>query len=99
MQLARKGVYGDTKDLARGILMPGTEPKIGHWRYPKDGEGLWENPFNKKKKNKNKKSGKGDKKRGRSKSQKKKKRTKSPKSPGKRVGSSGDDSDDESPKK
>jgi hypothetical protein len=56
MQLAKKGVNLNNTGLSRGIQMPNYEPKLNKWRYPKDGEGLWVNPFRKKqKKNKIKK--------------------------------------------
>ena len=79
MQLAKKGVNLDNKDLSRGIQMPDFQPKLNKWRYPKDGEGLWENPFRKKHKVKGK--SKKDKK-SRSKSVKKSKKKKNKSKPG-----------------
>ena len=94
MKLASKGVHLNNHDVGRGIIMPDYESRFADWKYPKDGDGLWENPL-KIKKNKGKKAKKKEKK-GRSKSikgKKKRVRSKSPNSPGKRVASSGSEAD------
>lgn len=79
--------------------MPDFEPKISKWKYPKDGDGLWVNPFRKVKTKEKKGKSKG----GRSSISRKKSpksrgkkggRSKSPKSPGKkkRANSNSDES-------